>query len=101
MSSHKIGPMQNPLTQKLTSQHIDKILEISEKDDERVFKDAGESRKYTLIYIVIFSVLFVFLTVFLVGSDVELYKEIVKLFAIFLGGLGSGFGIKGYMDRNK
>ncbi len=101
MSSHRFGPMQNPLTQKLTSQHIDKILEISEKDDERAFKDAGESRKYTLIYIILFSALFIFLTVFLVGSDVELYKEIVKLFAIFLGGLGSGFGIKGYMDRNK
>jgi hypothetical protein len=31
----------------------------------------------------------------------ELYKEIIKLLAIYLGGLGSGFGIKSYMDRNK
>lgn len=101
MSTHRFGSMPNPLTQKLNSQHIDKILEIAEKDDERAFKDAGESRKFTLIYIIVFSALFVFLTVFLVGSDIELYKEIIKLFAIFLGGLGSGFGIKGYMDRNK
>jgi len=47
--------------------------------------------------LIIFVALFVFLTVFLVGADKELYKEAVKLFAVFLG----GFGVKSYMDRNK
>ena len=93
--------MPHPLAAKLNDQHIDKILEIAAKDDEHAFKDAGQARKYTLIYILVFAALFVFLTIFLVGSDKELYKEILKLFAIFLGGLGSGFGIKSYMDRNK
>jgi hypothetical protein len=49
----------------------------------------------------VFAALFIFSTVFLVGSDKELYKEVIKLFAVFLGGLGSGFGIKSYMDRSK
>ncbi len=101
MSMHRFGPMPNPITEKLNDGHIDKILDIAAKDDERAFKDATESRKFTLIYILVFSALFIFLTIFLVGSDVELYKEIIKLFTIFLGGLGSGFGIKSYMDRNK
>lgn len=101
MSMHRFGPMPNPLTQKLNPQHIDKILESAEKDSQRAFRDAGETRKYTLIYLTIVSILFVFLTVFLVGSDKELYKEIIKLLIVFSGGLGSGFGIKSYMDRNK
>jgi hypothetical protein len=101
MSMHRFGPLPNPLAEKINEKHIDKILEIAEKDDERSFKDAGESRKFTLIYILVFSALFVFSTIFLVGSDKELYKEVIKLFAVFLGGLGSGFGIKSYMDRTK
>ena len=39
--------------------------------------------------------------VFLADSDRDLYKEVIKLFAVFLGGLGSGFGIKSYLDREK
>lgn len=101
MSMHRFGPMPNPLAEKINEKHIDKILEIAEKDDERSFKDAGETRKFTLIYVLVFAALFIFSTVFLVGSDKELYKEVIKLFAVFLGGLGSGFGIKSYMDRSK
>ncbi|MBW2739351.1 MAG: hypothetical protein JRE64_11005 [Deltaproteobacteria bacterium] len=101
MSMQRFGPMPNPLAEKINEKHIDKILDITEKDEERSFKDAGESRKFTLIYVLVFAVLFVFATVFLVGSDKDLYKEVIKLFAVFFGGLGSGFGIKSYMDRNK
>ena len=101
MSMHRFGPMPNPLTEKINEKHIDKIIDIAEKDDERSFKDAGEARKFTLIYVLVFAALFVFSTVFLVGSDKALYKEAIKLFAIFLGGLGSGFGIRSYIDRNK
>lgn len=99
MSMQRFGPMPNPIAEKLTPNHIDKILNIAEKDDERSYKDTGQSRKYTLIYILIFAALFIFTTIFLVGSDKELYKETMKLFSVFLGGLGSGFGIRSYMDK--
>ncbi len=102
MSMHRFsGPMSNPITQKINEKHIDKILELSEKDDERAFKDASQARRYTLAYVIVFVLLFIFVTVFLVGSDKELYKEVIKLLAVYLGGLGSGFGIKSYIDRNK
>ncbi|MDI6728064.1 MAG: hypothetical protein QMD44_03940 [Thermodesulfovibrionales bacterium] len=101
MSMHRFGPMPHPFAEKINEKHIDKILELAEKDDERTFKDIGQSRKFTLVYLIIFACLFIFTTIFLVGSDKELYKEIIKLFAVFLGGLGSGFGIKSYMERNK
>ena len=79
MATHRFGSMQNPIASKITAKHIDKILEIAEKDDERMFNDAVETRKYTLIYILILAGLFVFSTIFLVGSDKELYKEVIKL----------------------
>lgn len=34
MMSHKFGPIPNPLTEKINEKHIDKILEIAEKDDD-------------------------------------------------------------------
>lgn len=101
MSMHRFGPIPNPLTEKLNEKHIDKILEISAKDDERTFDDAAQSRWFMLGYVIIFAALFIFLTIFLVGADKELYKEVVKLFAVFLGGFGGGFGVKSYMDREK
>lgn len=93
------GPIPHPLADKINDKHIDKILDLAEKDDERVFQDTSQSRRYTLAYLALFVALFVFATVFLVGKDTELYKEILKLLAIFAGGLGSGFGIKSYMDK--
>jgi hypothetical protein len=50
MSMHRFGPMPNPIAEKINEKHIDKILDISEKDDERAYKNTGETRKYTLIY---------------------------------------------------
>jgi hypothetical protein len=97
----RFGPMPNPLTSKLTESHIDKILDISAKDDERYFADAKHARWFTLGYVVLFLALFVFLTIFLVGEDKELYKEALKLVAVFVGGFGGGFGVKSYMDREK
>ncbi len=101
MSMQRFGPGPNPIAEKIDGKHIHKILEIAAKDDERSFEDSKESRKFTLIYLLVFAVLFIFTTVFLVGSDKDLYKEIIKLFSVFLGGLGGGFGIKSYMDRSK
>ncbi len=101
MSMQRIGPMPNPIAEKITETHISKILDIAENDDKMSFEDSKESRKYTLIYVVIFSLLFVFATVYLVAADKELYKEFIRLFAAFLGGLGSGFGLKSYIDRKK
>lgn len=95
------GPVPSPFLAKINETHVTKILELAEKDDERAFADAQSSKKYIFGYVLIFSVLFIFATVFLVGQNTELYKEILKLLAMFLGGLGSGFGLKGYLDRKK
>ncbi|XZO04019.1 MAG: hypothetical protein ACM65L_09970 [Microcoleus sp.] len=56
-----------------------------------------ERLKGTLSYLIL--VFFGFLTVFLVNKDIAVYQEILKIIIIFGGGLGSGFGLKGYLDR--
>nr|VFJ69910.1 MAG: hypothetical protein BECKFW1821B_GA0114236_11743 [Candidatus Kentron sp. FW] len=101
MSMHRFGPVPNPLTEKLNERHIDKILELSAKSEERTFNEADHSRWFTLIYALIFAALFIFVTIFLVQADKDLYKEALKLFAVFAGGFGGGFGIKSYLDRGK
>lgn len=95
------GPYPSQLISRLNEKHITKILELSEKDEERAFEESKSKRKYSLFYLIIFSGLFIFATLFLVSKDVELYKEILKLIAIFGGGMVSGYGLKSYLDRRK
>ena len=101
MQMHRFGPMPHPLTEKLNEGHVDKILEMSAKDDERTFEDVNSSRKYAFSYVVIGVALFIFVTVYLMSFDKAVYLELLKYGGFFLGGLGGGFGIKSYMDRNK
>jgi len=93
------GPLLSPLESKINEKHIDKILEIKDKYDDNAFKDTQQARKFHLIYILVGVSIFVFLTLFLVGKDTELFKEILKLFISFVGGMGAGFGIKHYMKK--
>jgi hypothetical protein len=92
-------PLVSPILEKVNENHISKILEIAEKEDERLFADTQSARKYTLINTILILGFFGFLTVFLVNKDIAAYQEILKIIIIFGGGLGSGFGLKGYLDR--
>ncbi len=89
----------SPFESKINEKHIDKILEIKEKYDDKIFRDTQHSRKFLLVYVLIGVALFVFLTLFLVGRDKELLRDIIKLFIAFVGGLGAGVGIKHYLDN--
>jgi hypothetical protein len=99
MSMQRItGPMPNPIAEKITASHIDKILDLTGKDGEHEFQDSQSSRKYALVYFLIAIAVFIFLVVFLVSHDKELLKEILKIFITFLGGFGAGYGVKAYRD---
>lgn len=102
MQVSSIGtPQHNPIISKINEGHIDKILDLAGKDDERTHNDVREARKYNLFYVLISVSIFIFLTIFLATSNTDLYKEILKLFAIFAGGFGGGFGVKSYLDKRK
>ena len=91
------GPLPSPLLDKISEKHIDKILDLSEKEDNRQYKDSQSSKILFLAYFMVLILLFVFLTIYLAQSNSELYMEILKLSVAFVGGLGGGFGIKSYI----
>lgn len=91
------GPVPSPFLEKINENHIDKILDISEKEDDRKYKDSQSSKYIFLAAFVAVILLFVFLTIYLAQSNSELYMEILKLSVAFIGGLGGGFGIKSYI----
>lgn len=93
------GPMPNPIVSKLNENHIDRILDISEKEEENAYKDSQSNKIYNLIYVLIIVIFFVFLVVFL--ENKELLVEILKIVIAIVGGFGGGFGYKTYLDRKK
>lgn len=93
------GPVFHPILKKITESHIDKVLDQTEKDSEREFKDRKSGRLFGLIYALIGAALFVFITIYLAGQDKELYRDLLTKVIIFFGGGGLGYGIKAYLDR--
>jgi len=95
------GPMPNPILSKLNEKHIDKILDISEKEEDNSFKDSQSNKKYNLIYFILVIIVFIFLIIFLVEDNKELLLEILKIAVAIVGGFGGGFGYKTYLDKKK
>lgn len=95
------GSMPNPIMEKITDKHIDKILDLGEKEENNNFENTKISRRYTMAYVIIAIALFVFLTVFLLKDNRDVYLEILKFAIAIAGGFGSGYGTKAYLDRRK
>lgn len=95
------GPTRHPVLSKINEGHISTLLEQSGKDDERAFEDKQSVRKYGVFYALLASALFVFLTVYLVQVDLAIYQEVLKIIVVFAGGVGSGFGLKSYLDKRQ
>ena len=82
------------LSNKINTEHISKMLDIAEQDNEREFKDTKLSRLYNLITLVIVLIFLGFITVFLGNKDLSTYQDIVRILIIFGGGFGAGYGYK-------
>ncbi len=96
------GAMPNPLLSKINEKHIDRILDISQKEEENSFKDAQSTKKYSLVYFFAIILFFAFLIYFLVDKDKSLLLNIIEKGLYVLGGFGGGYGFKAYLDnKNK
>lgn len=93
MSGFSPSPMTS-IYKKLTTEHIDKIIDYSENDEKRHYKYASWARFYTALYIVIGVSLFVFLTIFLSKDRTDIYIKILEFLIIFAGGIGTGMSLK-------
>lgn len=93
------GPVASPLMEKLTSEHIDQLIELTNEDSKLEYRDAQQRRKYSIVYSLIGSALFVFLVIYLSSSNPDLLEALIGYLIAFLGGLGGGYGIKSWRDR--
>jgi hypothetical protein len=103
-------PVFPPFASKVNEAHIDKILDITDRQYVREFEAENAERelentkrKYAFARLVLIAVLgiglFIFLTVYMVDRDRELYKEVLKIGLTFLSGLGLGGGVAYHLGR--
>jgi hypothetical protein len=85
-------PVASKLADKVTGDHITQLIESSDKDSEREFKNCQWGRVFQFAIAVIGLVFFAFLVVQLKAANPELLKDLVIGVASFLGGLGTGLG---------
>jgi hypothetical protein len=94
------GPIPNPVTKKITAEHISRIIEVTEASEMRQHEDQKDSRRWLFAFCLLGVFAFLFLVVFLADKNKDLLLELLKLFITFLGGLGAGWGIKAYKDKD-
>lgn len=92
--SRSVGPVPNPLLEKLNANHITEILELSRRRGDREFENGRAGRRYRMAYIVIWIVAFFVLTFYMLPIDRDLYKQVVQLLIAVGGGFGVGYGVR-------
>jgi len=95
------GPMPNPVTKKITAEHISRIIEVTEASEIRQHEDGKDSRRWMFAFTCLGVGAFLFLVVFLADKNKDLLLELLKLFVTFIGGIGAGWGIKAYKDKSE
>lgn len=79
----------NPISEKVTTEHITKLIENSNVQDERDRKERKSEKNYQIIFLLIGLVFIGFLIVFLKDDKELLYKVIIAIIS-FVGGFGIG-----------
>lgn len=85
------GPIFNPIFQRITSDHISRIIDNRENESVREHEADGSRRKYQFAYAILVSIIIVGLIVFFTLSDNrDLIAPLVAAVAGFLGGFAAG-----------
>lgn len=92
-------PISNPVFSKITEEHISRIIEIGNKEEDNSYKDSQSNKFYNFLYFIVGIALFVFLIVYLGKENKDLFLEVLKIGIAIVGGFGGGFGYKTYLER--
>ena len=93
------GPRYHPIFEKFESKHVDAFLQHVHEDDVDERNIRKSNRWFRFAYFVVGLVAFGFLTYFLLPEHETLYLEFLKLGVVFAAGVGSGYGLKSYLDH--
>ncbi len=88
----------NPLHEKITGKHIDKIIDNYDKNNDRIANDRKSTRRYVFSGAIIFFLVFIGLLVFfkVQNSDDTVLNLLIGFFS-FVGGIGGGFTISRFV----
>ena len=85
------GTMPNPLAEKLTPEHLDKMIEYTETESQREDKQLTAHRKFGFLYYLIgIAVVTTVLLVLIFRSETDLVLQILSVIGAFGGGFGVG-----------
>ncbi len=88
------GPLVPPFFSKISEQHIDKLIDGSQRDSQRMYDDRKETRGHNKFLTIVYVVAFLAVAgLFLWAKQTDLLKEVITLAVVFGGGLGLGHGI--------
>ena len=91
-------PASNPIYNKITSKHIDKVLDNTDKHDDRVAKDRSSTRRILCGVVIFTIVIFVFLLVFFqMQESSDTVLNILIAFFSFVGGIGGGITLNKFL----
>jgi hypothetical protein len=91
----------DPLSEKVTSEHIGKALDYTHEDQIHSFELAKSNRIYHVIYFVGILAFLVFLFLTLGATDKSLLTEVIRMGILVAGGFGGGYGYKTLSDRRR
>lgn len=89
----------HPLFEKFSDEHVHKYLDYIQRDDDNAHELKSTNRWFHLAYVIIGVAFFGFLIVYLLPKDKTLLNDILKLLFTFAGGVGSGYGIRSYLEK--
>ncbi|MDY0055121.1 MAG: hypothetical protein RBS46_02380 [Methyloversatilis sp.] len=98
-----VGPMANPLHQKMTESHITQVLDLASKHDEREFqlltqnqtneaRDNTSSRRYLFAVFAVVSIIIV-IVLFLFKDKPDVLIPLLTGLGGLVGGFAGGFGL--------
>jgi hypothetical protein len=95
------GMPYHPLFDKFTPEHTSQFLENIRKDDENEYKLKSSNRWFHVVYVFLALAFLFFLIVFLLPKDKDLLTKILELLVAFGGGVGAGYGIKSWRNKEQ
>jgi hypothetical protein len=88
------GPVPNPIFDKLTPAHVDKLIDGAAKDNERMYEDKRDGRKLEKFFVVIGVAAFLAISgLFLWAKQTGLLEKVIQIAVIYAGGVGTGVGL--------
>ena len=86
------GGLQPDIAKKITSEHIDKTLEISKDTNNKIHKDGIYDRIFNFLVFIITIAFLIFLIFSLKDSNANLLSQLIQYIIVGAGGFGAGIG---------